>query len=254
MEQEWKNAPKTLWQNFPASWAASWSSCYLRLHPYFPRIKIKSIATGKEICSNLSNPQEQEYARTLYYALKFLRNFKSVCSLQQVIYLTKISNPFKAEDISETVNQKTISIFFSPLCCCCKHASHSKDILTHVLHHHLDIWGGESNRTWNSAGEEAAVWEEQERRQGKLKQWLYACIFQSNKHIGFLIHHHPHFKFTGEHANCWEKPVRHGSTTWHTQHGSVQQCQAWLLADLQGPQPLGGMQRAAQVPHRPTEG
>lgn len=140
-------------------------------------------------------------------------------------------------------------IFVSLVCCCCKHASHSKDLfLTHALHHHLDVWGGESDRTSNS------VWEEQGRRRRKLEQWLYACIFQSNKHVGFLIHHHPRFKFPGEDANCWEKPVRHGSTTWHAQRGSTQQHRAWLLTDLQSPRPPGGMQWAMQVPHRPAEG
>lgn len=37
-------------------------------------------------------------------------------------------------------------IFVSLVCCRCKHASHSKDLfLTHALHHHLAVRGGESD-------------------------------------------------------------------------------------------------------------
>lgn len=87
-------------------------------------MKIKCIATGKEIFSNLSNPKQQEYARTLYYALNFLFNLKCLCSLKQVIYLTKISNPFKAKDINKTVNQKTILLGFVYISFhCCKQVS-----------------------------------------------------------------------------------------------------------------------------------
>lgn len=139
-------------------------------------------------------------------------------------------------------------IFVSLVCCCCKHASHSKDLFLA----HVNIRGGESDRTWDHTGEEAALWEVQE---GKLEQQLYACIFQSNEHIDFLIYHHPCFKFPREDANCWEEPVRHSNTTWHTQHGSIQQCRAWLLADLLNDLCLSaGMQGPTQVPHQPVEG
>lgn len=71
-------------------------------------MKIKCIATGKEIFSNLSNPKQQEYAWTLYYALNFLFILKCLCSLHHVIYLTKITNPLKAKDNHKTMDQKTI--------------------------------------------------------------------------------------------------------------------------------------------------
>lgn len=51
-----KNGRRYL-KHFSASWAASWNSCYLRLHLCFPTMKIKCIATGKEIFGNLSNCQ-----------------------------------------------------------------------------------------------------------------------------------------------------------------------------------------------------
>lgn len=148
--------------------------------------------------------------------------------------------------------RKPFLLIFLPLVCCwCKHASHSERLTFNpCLHHYLDIWGGESDRIWNSAGEEAAVWEEQERQCA-----LYACIFQSNKRVDFLIHHYPCFKFPREDTNSWEEPVRHGSTTWHTQHGSMQQRQARLLSRWPAKSPASaGVQWAVQVLHWPAEG
>lgn len=164
-----KNGKRYL-KHFSASQADSWNSCYLHLHLRFPTMKIKCIATGKEIFSNLSNPKQQECAWRLYYALNFLFNLKCLCSPQQVIYFTKISNPFKAKDINKTMNQKTI--LFTLASIVANMFLLWKIIFNPCLVQSFGSMGGESDRTWKSTEEAEAVWEKHEKREGRLQQWF----------------------------------------------------------------------------------
>lgn len=142
-------------------------------------------------------------------------------------------------------------IFVSLACCCCKHVSHSEDLLlTHVF---TIIWTYREEKLIGYGIVQGRKQQYVKSKRGDVSYML--AFFQSNKHVDFLIHHYPCFKFPRENTNSWEETVRHGSTTWHTQHGSMQQCQAWLLSLWTAKSPASGvMQWAVQVTHRPVEG